>query len=92
MRNVLKRLREKHPDVVVQACASGGGRINYGYLPYFDEFWTSDDTDAYQRLFMQWGTSHFYPSLAMAAHVSAAPNPQTGRTVPFKFRFDVAMQ
>ena len=92
MRNVLKRLREKHPDVVVQACASGGGRINYGYLPYFDEFWTSDDTDAYQRLFMQWGTSHFYPSLAMAAHVSAAPNHQTGRTVPFKFRFDVAMQ
>lgn len=92
MQNVLKRLRAKHPDVIVQACASGGGRVNYGYLPYFDEFWTSDDTDAFQRLYMQWGTSHFYPAIAMAAHVSAAPNHQTGRTVPMKFRFDVAMQ
>lgn len=92
MQNVLKRLRAKHPDVVVQDCASGGGRVNYGYLPYFDEFWTSDDTDAFQRLYMQWGTSHFYPAIAMAAHVSAAPNHQTGRTVPMKFRFDVAMQ
>lgn len=92
MRNVLERLRAKYPDVVIQACASGGGRMNYGYLPYFDEFWTSDDTDAYQRLFMQWGASHFYPAIAMAAHVSASPNHQTKRVVPIKFRFDVAMQ
>ena len=88
---VLKRIRDKHKDVVIQACASGGGRVNYGLLPYFDEFWTSDDTDAIQRLFIQWGDSHFYPAKAMAAHVSASPNHQTGRTVPLKFRFDVAM-
>ena len=88
---VLKRIREKHKDVVIQLCASGGGRVNYGLLPYFDEFWTSDNTDAVQRLFIQWGDSHFYPAKAMASHVSASPNHQTGREVPLKFRFDVAM-
>ncbi len=54
-------------------------------------FWTSDNTDAYQRLFIQWSDSHFYPAIAMASHVSASPNHQTGREVPIKFRFDVAM-
>lgn len=91
LRKVLERIRAKYPKVVLQACASGGGRVNYGLLPYFDEFWTSDDTDAYQRLFIQWGDSQFYPAIGMAAHVSASPNHQTGRQVPLKFRFDVAM-
>lgn len=89
--NVLKRIRQKYPNVVMQACASGGGRVNYGLLPYFDEFWTSDNTDALQRVYMQWGTSAFYPSIAMASHVSADRNHQTGRQLPLKFRFDVAM-
>lgn len=88
---VLKRIRAKYPDVVMQACASGGGRVNYGLLPYFDEFWTSDDTDALQRIYMQWGVSQFYPAIAMASHVSADRNHQTGRRLPLKFRFDVAM-
>lgn len=91
MNNVLERIRAKYPNVVMQACASGGGRINYGFLPYFEEFWTSDDTDALQRIYMQWGVSNFYPSMAMASHVSANKNHQTGRIVPLKFRFDVAM-
>ena len=60
-------------------------------MPYFDEFWTSDNTDAEQRLFIQWGTSMFFPPCAMAQHVSASPNHQTGRELPLKFRFDVAM-
>lgn len=88
---VLKRIRQKYPDVVMQACASGGGRVTYGLLPYFDEFWTSDNTDALQRIYMQWGISNFFPAVAMASHVSAAPNHQTGRDIPLKFRFDVAM-
>lgn len=88
---VLQRVREKYPDLVIQCCASGGGRVNYGVMPYFDEFWVSDNTDAEQRLFMQWGTSMFFPSCAMAQHVSASPNHQTHRQVPLKFRFDVAM-
>lgn len=91
LRKVLERIRAKYPDLVIQACASGGGRVTYGVLPYFDEFWTSDDTDALQRVYIQWGTSHFFPSCAMAAHVSASPNHQTGRRIPLKFRFDVAM-
>lgn len=89
--NVLERIRAKYPDVVMQACGSGGGRASYGVMPYFNEFWVSDNTDALQRLFIQWGTSYFYPSIAMAQHVSASPNHQTGRLVPLKFRFDVAM-
>ncbi len=90
-KNVMERIRNKYPDVTIQACASGGGRANYGILPWFDEFWVSDDTDALQRIYLQWGTSHFFPALAMGSHISAAPNHQTGRVIPLKFRIDVAM-
>lgn len=88
---VLDRIRAKYPDVTIQGCASGGGRANYGILPWFDEFWVSDNTDALQRVYMQWGTSYFYPAVAMASHISAAPNHQTFRTIPIKYRIDVAM-
>ena len=91
LRNTLERIRAKYPNLVIQLCASGGGRVNWGFMPYFDEFWVSDNTDAQQRLFIQWGTSHFFPTMAMAQHVSASPNHQTGRVIPLKFRFDVAM-
>lgn len=89
--NVCKRIRAKYPDITIQDCASGGGRANYGLLPYFDEFWVSDNTDALQRVYMQWGTSYFFPAIAMASHISAAPNHQTFRTIPLKYRIDVAM-
>lgn len=91
LENVLKRIRAKYPNLIMQACAGGGGRITYGILPYFDEFWTSDNTDAIQRIYMQWSISNYYPAIAMASHVSATKNHQTGRIVPIKFRFDVAM-
>ena len=91
LRATLERIRAKYPNLVIQLCASGGGRVNWGFMPYFDEFWVSDNTDAQQRLFIQWGTSHFFPTMAMAQHVSASPNHQTGRVIPLKFRFDVAM-
>lgn len=89
--SVCQRIRRKYPELTVQACASGGGRVNYGLLPYFDEVWVSDNTDALQRIYMQWGTSYFFPAIAMASHISAAPNHQTFRNVPLKFRIDVAM-
>ena len=88
---VCQRIRAKYPDVIIQACASGGGRANWGVLPWFDEFWVSDNTDALQRVYMQWGTSYFFPSIAMASHISAAPNHQTFRVIPLKYRIDVAM-
>lgn len=88
---ICQRIRNKYPDLTIQACASGGGRANYGVLPYFDEFWVSDNTDALQRVYMQWGTSYFFPAIAMASHISAAPNHQTFRTIPLKYRIDVAM-
>ena len=89
---VLQRIREKYPDVVIQDCASGGGRANYGLLPYFDEFWVSDNTDALQRVYIQYGTSLFFPANAMACHINHCPYWNTGgRTIPIKFRCDVAM-
>lgn len=91
LQKVVERIRTSYPNLVMQACASGGGRVNYGILPGFDEFWTSDNTDALQRIYMQWGTSYFFPAIAMACHVSTSPNHQTHRSIPMKFRFDVAM-
>jgi len=90
--STLKRIRAKYPDLVIQDCASGGGRANYGLLPYFDEFWVSDNTDALQRVYMQWGTSMFFPANAMAQHINHVPYWNTGkRVIPVKFRCDVAM-
>lgn len=88
---VCDRVRAKYPDVTIQACGSGGGRANWGYLPWFDEFWVSDNTDALQRVYMQWGTSYFFPAIAMASHISATPNHTVFRTTSIKYRIDVAM-
>lgn len=88
---ICQRIRQKYPDLTIQACASGGARVNWGVLPWFDEFWVSDNTDALQRVYMQWGTSYFFPAIAMASHISAAPNHQTARCVALKYRIDVAM-
>ena len=87
----LERIRAKYPNVTIQNCASGGGRANYGLMPYFDEFWVSDNNDALQRVYIQWGTSYFFPSNAMAQHIGGSPYLMTGRTTPIKFRCDVAM-
>ena len=87
---VLERIRAKYPDVMIQACASGGGRVEYGALGHFDEVWTSDNTEALSRARIQYGTSLFYPATVMGSHVSATPNHQTGNITPIKFRFDMA--
>lgn len=88
--NVMRRLREKYPDTVVQCCSSGGGRVDYGALKYFNEVWTSDNTDALSRVYIQYATNLIYPACIMASHVSAVPNHQTGNVTPLKFRFDIA--
>ena len=88
---MVERVREAYPDLTIQACASGGGRANWGVLPWFDEFWVSDNTDALQRVYMQWGSSYFFPAIAMASHISATPNHTVFRTTSLKYRIDVAM-
>ena len=88
---VMDRIRAKYKDVVIQCCASGGGRANWGFLRGFDEFWVSDNTDALQRIYMQYGTSYFFPAIAMASHISAVPNHTVFRTTSLKYRIDVAM-
>ena len=87
----MARFAAKRPNIMTQACASGGGRMDFGSLRYADEFWPSDCTDPYERVFIQWGCSQFYPASAMACHVTASPNHQTKRETPLKYRFDVAM-
>ena len=89
--DLLAKLRAKYPQVDIQACSSGGGHVDFGFLRYADEFWGSDDSDARERVFIQWGESQFYPACTIAAHVTDVPNHQTHRTTPLKYRFDVAM-
>ncbi len=89
--DLLAKFQAKRPDIMVQACASGGGHMDFGFLRYADEFWASDDTDPYLRVFIQWGASQFYPACAMACHVTESPNHYTKRVTPLKYRFDVAM-
>ena len=88
--NIMCRVREKYPDTIVQCCSSGGARVDYGSLKYFNEYWASDDTDAMERIKIQYGTSLFYPACTIASHVSAVPNHQTTNVTSLKFRFDVA--
>ena len=87
---IMRRIREKYPDTIIQCCSSGGSRVDYGSLKYFNEYWASDDTDAMERVNIQYGTSLFYPAGTIGSHVSAVPNHQTGNITPLKFRFDIA--
>jgi len=84
------RLVTEFPDILFESCASGGGRFDPGILAYAPQGWTSDDTDAVERLRIQWGTSLGYPLSSMGAHVAAVPNHQVGRIVPLETRAAVA--
>ena len=84
------RLTRAMPDVLFESCAGGGGRFDAGMLAFAPQAWTSDDTDAVERLRIQWGTSVAYPLSSLAAHVSAVPNHQVGRVTPLATRAAVA--
>ncbi|WP_033126433.1 MULTISPECIES: alpha-galactosidase [Eubacteriales] len=84
------RLTRKFPYVLFESCASGGARFDPGMLYYAPQAWTSDDTDAVERLKIQYGTSYCYPVSSMGSHVSTSPNHQTGRTAPLHTRANVA--
>lgn len=88
---LLERLTSEFPDVLFEGCSGGGGRFDAGMLYYCPQIWCSDDTDAYERTKIQYGTSFFYPVSAVGSHVSAVPNHQTGRTTPIGTRAVTAM-
>ena len=83
--NVFRRVKENFPDVPMMLCSGGGGRCDYESLKYFTEFWCSDNTDPVERVYIQWGFSHFFPAKAMCAHVTS-----WNRGASVKFRTDVA--
>ena len=85
-----ERLTSRFPHVLFESCASGGARFDPGMLYYAPQGWTSDDTDALERLKIQYGTSMVYPVSCMGSHVSASPNHQTNRVTPLETRADVA--
>ena len=87
---LMERLTGDFPNVFFEGCSGGGGRFDFGMLYYMPQIWTSDDTDALERLYIQYGTSYVYPPSSMVAHISAVPNHQTGRITPFHTRGEVA--
>lgn len=88
---VLEKITSDFPKVLFESCSGGGGRFDPGMLFYMPQTWTSDDTDAVERLKIQYGTSIVYPASSMGAHVSAVPNHQVGRNTSLKMRGNVAM-
>ncbi|MFC6181239.1 alpha-galactosidase [Lactiplantibacillus daowaiensis] len=88
---LLEALTSEFPDVLWEGCSGGGGRFDAGWLYYMPQSWTSDNTDAVARMTIQYGTSLAYPISATTAHVSVAPNQQTGRPTSLTTRGDVAM-
>lgn len=88
---VIDNLTSKYPDILWEGCASGGGRFDAGLLHYWPQHWTSDNTDAAQRLTIQLGTSLVYPPSAMGCHISAVPNGVTRRNISMEYRGHVAM-
>lgn len=88
---LLERLLKAFPDLLLEGCSGGGGRFDAAMLYYSPQIWCSDDTDAVERLEIQYGTSFMYPISAVGSHVSACPNHQTGRITPLSTRGVVAM-
>ena len=82
---VLDRVRVKYPKIPIMLCSGGGGRVDYGALQYFTEFWPSDNTNPLDRIFMHWEYSYFFPSITMSSHVT-----NWNKKASIKFRLDVA--
>ena len=88
---VMEEITSRFPNVLFESCSGGGGRFDPGMLYYMPQTWTSDDTDAIERLKIQFGTSMVYPPISMGCHVSAVPNHQANRTTPLETRGVSAM-
>ena len=88
--SLLQRLKDDFPEILFESCSSGGNRFDLGMLYYMPQTWTSDNTDAGERIDIQYGTSMAYPPSTMGAHVSASPSHQVLRNTPVETRFNVA--
>ena len=88
---ILENITSNFPNILFESCSGGGGRFDGGMLYYMPQTWTSDDTDAIERLMIQEGTSLVYPTSSMGSHVSAVPNHQVHRSTPLNTRGVVAM-
>lgn len=89
--SLYERLIEKFPEILFESCSSGGARFDPGMLYYAPQTWTSDDTDAMERIKIQYGTSYVYPLSSMGTHVSEVPNQQVGRITSLSTRANTAM-
>ncbi|MBO5358992.1 MAG: alpha-galactosidase [Clostridia bacterium] len=89
--NLLERIHNRYPNLLIESCASGGGRFDCGMLYYTPQIWTSDNTDPLERVNIQYGTSFCYPIISMGAHVTASPNHVSKRVTSIKTRSNVAM-
>src|SRR5699024_10449620 len=89
--DLLNRIRTNFPDVFIETCAGGGGRFDPAMLYFASQNWLSDDTDAVERLKIQYGASYVYPISTLGSHVSEIPNHQVGRITSLKMRKDVAL-
>ena len=88
---LMERFVRAFPEILFEGCSGGGGRFDAGILYYMPQIWCSDNTDAVERISIQYGTSFGYPVSSMGAHVSVSPNLQTGRSMPLETRAIVAM-
>ncbi|GAA0382297.1 alpha-galactosidase [Acrocarpospora corrugata] len=88
---IMDELRRRNPELRLESCSGGGGRVDLGILRRTDQVWTSDNTDARDRQAIQHGFSQLYPANIMSAWVTDSPNPLTRREVPLRYRFHVAM-
>lgn len=88
---IVDYVTKKYPNVLFESCSGGGGRNDLGMMRYFPQVWASDNTDAIDRLAIQYGSSYLYPTISMGTHVSVAPNHQVNRVTPLETRGDVAM-
>ena len=89
--DLMERFLAACPDLLLEGCSGGGGRYDAGMMYYSPQIWCSDNTDAINRLSIQYGSSFFYPISTVGSHVSVCPNHQTGRVTPFRTRGDVAL-
>jgi alpha-galactosidase len=88
---LLDRLRCAHPEVEIESCASGGGRVDLEILKRCSRFWASDNNDAIERLKINRGWFQFLPLAATGNHVGPSPNPITGRRLSMDFRAKIAV-